>query len=193
MILKAMRGGLEITEVDIPYNVRTGESKLSTFRDGWRHLRFLLLSSPGYVFVAPALVAIVLGLVSMAVTIFTTNGVTVGSLEWEPVYAAAIFLVIGVNTLMLGVCSRLLGLREGLPEDSIVTFYKRYLGLGRMLIGAGLMAVVAIGLHLWIIVEWLDDSAGDLLAAATVAATLLVIAANMAFAAIAAAMIDPEP
>jgi hypothetical protein len=124
--------------------------------------------------------------------VFTTSGVTIGSLEWEPVYAAAILLVVGVNTLMLGVCSRLLGVREGVPEDSIVRFYRRSLGLGRLLVLSGALAAIGAGLHIWIFVEWLNDSAGDLLATATVAASLIVIAANLAFASIAAAMIDPE-
>jgi glycosyltransferase involved in cell wall biosynthesis len=192
MILKAMREGLQMTQVDVPYYVRTGESKLSTFRDGWRHLKFLLISSPGYVFIVPGLLFLLLGVLSLAVTTFTANGVTIGSLEWEPVYAAAIFLVVGVNTLMLGVCSRLLGLREGVPPDAIVEFYRKQLGLGRLLVLSGFMAVVGLVLHVWIFIEWLNDSAGDLLATATVAASLIVIAANLAFAAVAAAMIDPE-
>jgi hypothetical protein len=54
------------------------------------------------------------------------------------------------------------------------------------------MAAVGLALHVYIFVEWLNDSAGDLLATATVAASLIVIAANLAFAAVAAAMIDPE-
>jgi glycosyltransferase involved in cell wall biosynthesis len=192
MILKAMREGLQMTQVDVPYYVRTGESKLSTFRDGWRHLKFLLVSSPGYVFTVPGLLFLLLGVLSLAVTVFTANGITIGSLEWEPVYAAAIFLVIGVNTLMLGVCSRLLGLREGVPPDAIVHFYRKHMGLGRLLVLSGAMAAVGVALHVWIFIEWLDDSAGDLLATATVAASLIVIAANLAFASIAAAMIDPE-
>ncbi|HET9477527.1 MAG TPA: glycosyltransferase family 2 protein [Dehalococcoidia bacterium] len=192
MILKAMRKGMRITQVDVPYYVRTGESKLSTFRDGWRHLKFLLISSPAYVFMLPGFLALILGVLSLSITVFTTNGVTIGSLEWEPVYAAAILLVVGVNTLMLGVCSRLLGLREGVPEDSIVAFYRRYMGLGRMLAMSGAMAAIGAGLHVWIFVEWLDDSASDLLATATLAASLIVIAANLAFASVAAAMIDPE-
>jgi len=86
----------------------------------------------------------------------------------------------------------LLGVREGVPEDSIVRFYRLNMGLGRMLVMSGLMAAVGVGLHVWIFVEWLNDSAGDLLPTATVAASLIVIAANLAFASVAAAMIDPE-
>ena len=54
MIVRAARAGLTITEVPAPYAIRQGESKLSTMRDGWRHLRFLLLAAPDYLFILPA-------------------------------------------------------------------------------------------------------------------------------------------
>src|ERR1022692_4766797 len=43
MVIRAAKQHLAITEVDIEYHPRGGESKLSSFRDGWRHLRFILL------------------------------------------------------------------------------------------------------------------------------------------------------
>ena len=55
MIVNAAREGLQIAEVPAPYNVRLGESKLNTVRDGWRHLRFLLISAPNFLFVLPGL------------------------------------------------------------------------------------------------------------------------------------------
>ncbi len=46
MVIKAVRDKLKISEVDISYHPRTGDSKLKSFSDGWRHLRFMLLYSP---------------------------------------------------------------------------------------------------------------------------------------------------
>ena len=193
MILKAMRNNLRLTEVDVPYYARTGESKLSTFRDGWRHLKFLLISSPSYVFIGPGAVLVALGLVSLAIRLFTAGGIDLGAVDWEPVYAAAIFLAVGVNTLMLGVCSKLLGLREGTSEDSVVRFYRKHLGLGRLLLAAFGMAALGVGLDVWVFVQWLRDAVdSDVRSVATVSASLLVIAANLTFASLAAAMIDPE-
>ena len=50
MIIRAGRAGLIIAEVPLNYRKRVGDSKLRTFRDGWRHLRFMLLFAPGVVF-----------------------------------------------------------------------------------------------------------------------------------------------
>jgi len=53
IIVNAGRAGLSVAEVPITYHPRIGESKLNSFRDAWRHLRFLLLLSPDYLFVMP--------------------------------------------------------------------------------------------------------------------------------------------
>ena len=46
MVIRASKEKLDIREFPIEYHPRGGESKLSSFRDGWRHLRFLLVHSP---------------------------------------------------------------------------------------------------------------------------------------------------
>ena len=53
MVIRAAKEKLEIRQFPIEYHPRGGESKLSSFRDGWRHLRFLLVHSPTHLFVIP--------------------------------------------------------------------------------------------------------------------------------------------
>ncbi len=56
MVIRASKERLRIAEFPIEYHPRGGESKLSSFRDGWRHLRFLLVHSPNHLFIAPGAV-----------------------------------------------------------------------------------------------------------------------------------------
>ena len=56
MVIRASKENLEIAEFPIEYHPRGGESKLSSFRDGWRHLRFLLVHSPNHLFIVPGAV-----------------------------------------------------------------------------------------------------------------------------------------
>src|SRR5271166_4230697 len=56
MVIRASKENLKIAEFPIEYHPRGGESKLSSFRDGWRHLRFLLVHSPNYLFILPGAV-----------------------------------------------------------------------------------------------------------------------------------------
>ncbi len=61
MVIRAARRGLVIRQFPIEYHPRGGESKLDTWSDGWRHLRFLLVHSPTHLFLIPGLVMTVLG------------------------------------------------------------------------------------------------------------------------------------
>src|SRR3954453_23838997 len=56
MVIRAAKEQLDIRQVSIEYHPRGGESKLSTWRDGWRHLRFLLVHSPTHLFLIPGIV-----------------------------------------------------------------------------------------------------------------------------------------
>jgi glycosyltransferase involved in cell wall biosynthesis len=144
MILKAARRGLNVADVPVPYAERLGEAKLNTLRDGWRHLRFLLLSSPNHLFTIPGTVLTLLGLVIL-IAALPNDEISIGDLTWQPVFAGSIFLVVGVNALLLGFASRLYTFSRGITnEDRLIRFYYRYLGLevfvvlGLLLIGAGL-------------------------------------------------------
>lgn len=192
MILKAMRQGLRMTEVPISYDVRTGESKLSTLRDGWRHLRFLLISSPSYVFLAPGFVFLILGLISLTITVASTSGVKIWGVKWEPVFAASIFFVMGINALMLGVLAKLLAVRTGDVESRVVRFYHNYLGLERLL-GVSFGMLLAGGvLDVFVLIQWLSGSDQNILPWTAVAQSLVVIGANLMFASLAAAMVDDD-
>ena len=56
MVIRAAKEKLDVRQFPIEYHPRGGESKLSSFRDGWRHLRFLLVHSPNYLFILPGAV-----------------------------------------------------------------------------------------------------------------------------------------
>src|SRR3712207_915692 len=58
MVIRAGKEQLDVRQTPIEYRPRGGESKLSSFRDGWRHLRFLLVHSPTHLFVIPGAIKI---------------------------------------------------------------------------------------------------------------------------------------
>src|SRR4051794_29936356 len=67
MVIRASKERLDIREFPITYHPRGGESKLSSFRDGWRHLRFLLVHSPTHLFILPGVIMLAFGtLISLA-------------------------------------------------------------------------------------------------------------------------------
>ena len=66
MVIRAAKRNLDVREFPIEYHPRGGESKLSPFRDGWRHLRLMLVYSPTALFIVPGLVMMVLGVAADA-------------------------------------------------------------------------------------------------------------------------------
>ena len=192
MLLKATRRNLRVAEVPIPYRRRVGESKLNTFRDGWRHLRFLLLNSPTHAFVVPGLLFLALGLFSLAITIFQGDGIGVGSLDWQPLFAGTIFLVVGMNALLLGLVSRLFAIARGVQEsDWLVRFYRQRLGFEVLLLSGASLILLGLAVDGFILVRWLIDPSGSaLLRLAVVGQTSLIIGANLSFGSVAVAITD---
>ena len=194
MIVRAARAGLTITEVPAPYAIRQGESKLSTMRDGWRHLRFLLLAAPDYLFILPGLTLTFLGVATLVISFAAPVGVEIGSLTWQPVFAATIFLAIGANTLLLGMVAKLHGCAMGLlPEDRWVRLYRRVFRLEGVLALSGLMLFVGLALDVGLFLVWAGGIEHPLgLQLAALAQTLLIVGAELAMAAFLLVTVDPS-
>jgi glycosyltransferase involved in cell wall biosynthesis len=155
MIVNAAREGLQIAEVPAPYNVRLGDSKLNTVRDGWRHLRFLLISAPNFLFVLPGLALVGMGLVVTALSFLAPGGIEIGSLAWQPVFAGSIFLAIGANALVFGAITKSYGVERGiLRDDAWTRFYRRFFSLERVLAVGGLLFLVGLVLNVGLFVIW---------------------------------------
>lgn len=175
MILKAARRGLKVTDVPVPYAERLGEAKLNTFRDGWRHLRFLLLASPNYMFTVPGAILMLLGIAIQAAAL-ADDTIEIGDWTWQPVFAGSIFVIVGINALLLGLTSRLYTSSRGITnEDAIVRFYNRYLGFEVFIAGGAIMIFLGLGLDLLLL---LADPAKLNISISAVAQTLIVVGAN---------------
>ena len=73
MVIRASKEKLDIREFPIEYHPRGGESKLSSFRDGWRHLRFLLVHSPTHLFMLPGALMLALGSLVALISLLQIN------------------------------------------------------------------------------------------------------------------------
>src|SRR3954454_23017980 len=80
MVIRASKEKLRIAEFPIEYHPRGGESKLSSFRDGWRHLRFLLVHSPTHLFVIPGAVLAALGVL---IALTSVSGIEIFGRQWQ--------------------------------------------------------------------------------------------------------------
>jgi hypothetical protein len=189
MILKAGRRELKVAEVPAPYAERQGEAKLNTFRDGWRHLRFLILASPNYLFTLPGAFMMALGILILSATAITPGDrIEIGDVRWQPIFAGTIFVVVGFNALMLGVASRLYTSARGITnEDFLTRFYRRFLSF-EVFVLAGL-AMVAAGILLDLTSLAAGPGAGSISTAA-IAQALIIVGANCGLVGALASLLD---
>ena len=110
MVIEASRKRLRMREVPITYYPRKGASKLRSFSDGWRHLRFMMLYRPGPFLVIPGSVAIISGL---ALTIFVLIQGSVQELRTHSLILGSMFLIMGYQTLLSGLYVKAFGRSYG--------------------------------------------------------------------------------
>jgi glycosyltransferase involved in cell wall biosynthesis len=190
MILKSARRGLTVADIPVPYDIRLGEAKLNTMRDGWRHLRFLLLASPNYLFTIPGFALTFLGIITLALAL-PENGIEIGDLTWQPIFAGGIFLAVGVNALLLGFASRLYLTERGITnEDAMLRFYHRFLGL-EVFIGIGLLMIVA-GLGLDAVIALVDIPGVSRLDLAAIAQASIIVGVNIGLVGALASLLEGE-
>ncbi|HET6663903.1 MAG TPA: glycosyltransferase family 2 protein, partial [Acidimicrobiales bacterium] len=120
MVVRASLAGLDIAEVPTTLRPdgRSREPHLRTWRDGWRHLRFLLAFSPRWLFLYPALLLVTGGAVAFAA--LWTGPVRVGDVAFDvqTMTLAATAIVVGLQTGGLALVSRAYGFRLGLLPRS---------------------------------------------------------------------------
>jgi glycosyltransferase involved in cell wall biosynthesis len=154
MVIRASKEKLDIREFPITYHPRGGETKLSRVRDGWRHLRFLLVHSPTHLFVWPGAV---IGLLGLVLTLMSVSGVEIFGRQWQlhATVAGGLGMIVGVQIISLGLCAHAYGsyfMNEKDPWfDRMRARFRLEHGLllGVFVTGIGLVAGAVI-LGIWI-------------------------------------------
>lgn len=166
MVVRASLAGLTIAEVPttLKKDGRSRPPHLKTWRDGWRHLRFLLVYSPRFLFFYPGLALIALGLIGM-VALFP-GPVHVGShlkLDIHTYLVAAMTLLVGVQALSFSVVARRYGALLGfLPASDNLERVLHAFSLERVLRAALVLALVGLGFTIWAFASWAGTGFGDL-------------------------------
>jgi len=124
MIMEAGANDLTIEEVPIVYHEREGEETLDSFRDGWRHVRFMLVNAPDYLFSYPALLLVSLGVVLMGLSLPTT---TVGGVNFglQTMVGGSLLAIVGYQVWALALFSSIAAdpIRE--PSSALVGTIRR--------------------------------------------------------------------
>jgi hypothetical protein len=182
MVIRASKEKLVIDQIPIEYHPRGGESKLSSFRDGWRHLRFLLVHSPTHLFLIPGLVMLVLGTLISATSLAHLN---IFGREWQlhSMIAGSLLMIVGTQVGALGLCAHAYGMyfmgdKDPWFERMRARFRLEHgLLLGGGVFGGGLVVAAVI------VIRWAERGFGNLSEErlAVLAATLMIVGLQVFF------------
>jgi glycosyltransferase involved in cell wall biosynthesis len=165
MVVRASLAQLRISEVPttLRKDGRTRPPHLRTWRDGWRHLRFLLAYSPRWLFLYPGL--LIAG-VSMVGLLWLAGGQrVVAGLRFDVLTMLFLFagLVVGLQAVWFSVIAKVFVINAGLhPPDARTARWLARFTLERMLVIGGLLALLGLGIMVWQIVGWARVDFGDL-------------------------------
>ncbi|MFB6200406.1 MAG: glycosyltransferase family 2 protein [Halorhabdus sp.] len=182
MIMEASSKDIEITEVPITYHEREGEATLESFRDGWRHVRFMLLNAPSYLFSGPGAMLMLGGIAAMVLSIFD---IAIGTVTLGPhsLVAGSLFVIVGYQVLSLGIFTTLASNPVNEPSDPLTESV-----IGRIRLEHG--ATVGLGLFTvgsvyatYLVFQWANSgfTALPLFTADVVAFTLIVLGIQTVF------------
>ena len=183
MIIKAARKNLSFDEVPITYRTRIGISKLNSLSDGWRHLRFILLYSPLYLFFLPGVVACGIGIISMLILYFTAPKIFGVTFFFHPMFLSSALAIVGYQLILFSMFSKIYAITH--LGDRSVSFERLFkiftiekaaiAGIILSLLGGLVFAAIAL--------RWISSGFGPLdeIRNSIVALTLLVIGMQTLF------------
>ena len=199
MLVKATLSGLPVAEV--PTTLRPdGRSRpphLRSFRDGWRHLRFLLLFSPRWLFLYPGLALLAVGLFFGTLVIRGPQQITPTLvLDLNTFLASALAILLGLQAVSFAIIGRRFASRYGfIPRSETFDRVLESLTLERILTAAVVLVAVGVVALGWAFVSWATTGFGDIEGGMVsrfmiVAMTTLVAGLQMAMSAFMSSMIN---
>lgn len=187
MIVQATLNKLKIAEVPttLKKDGRDRPPHLKSFRDGWRHLKFLLIYSPKHMFLLPGLLLIIFGILGMIITNSNIENVNLGI--HTMLYSGAA-IVIGFQTIIFFILAKVYAINSGMhpKNDKIINTLKE-ITLEKGVILGILFILIGFGLSIYAVMKWKSASYGalnplEIMPITIPAADLLIIGVELVFA-----------
>ena len=185
IVVNALREGLRVQEIPITYRPRIGESKLVGLRDAWRHIRFMLVYSPSYLFQLPGLLLVLLGTVLVAWLSRGPRELFGHQWDFHVLLFGALALILGYNLMLFDVLAKTFSMEAGLARPGRwLAVLGRAFTLERGLVMGALLFLAGAGLEIKIVADWVRSGYGPLMAVRgiVIGMTAMVLGAQTVFA-----------
>ena len=185
IIVNALRENLKIHEVPITYHPREGISKLSGLRDAWRHIRFMLVYSPSYLFQLPGLVLALLGVCAVAFLARGPRELLGHQWDYHVLLFGAVSLIVGYNLILFDIIAKTFSMGAGFARPrQWLQRLTHFFSLERGLLLGALLFLGGLTVEAKIIVDWIRGGYGPLMAVRGIVIGMIgmVLGAQTAFA-----------
>jgi len=165
MVVKASLLRMKVTEIPTTLSPdgRSRPPHLRTWRDGWRHLRFMLMYSPRWLFLYPGTFLILLGLAGCAWLLPGPRFVHGIGFDVHTLLYAFVSVLMGFQLCAFAVFTKVFAISEGLlPDDPRLNRAFRFVTLEKGLAAGGLLVVLGIGGSIFAVSGWAKESFGAL-------------------------------
>lgn len=182
MVVKATLARLDVREVPTTLD-KDGRSRpphLRSIRDGWRHLRFLLLFSPRWLFLYPGIFLLSLGL--LVGGILLPGPFRIGSVSFDvhTFLVAALCVIVGLQSISFAIIGRRFASRYGfIPRSGTYDRLLESVTLERILLVAVVLMLCGFGALVWGLTEWAERGYGPLNPSTTMRAIILALTASV--------------
>ena len=182
MVIRAARAKLDIREVPIALHPRGGESKLHPFRDGWRHLKLMLVYNPTALFFVPGAALVLLGSVLMAM-VFAHVRIAGRELLVHTLIGGSLLVVAGSQLIGFGLCARAYGVYQLGDHDRFIEGMHARLRLEQGLLVGTALFTAGLAMGGVIVGTWISHGLGKLgeERLAILSATLVIVGIQVVF------------
>lgn len=157
MITEAVRRKLRIKEVPVTYyRRRSSGSKLNSFSDGWRHLKFMLIYAPTYLYLLPGLVFCVFGVLMMLLSFFR---VYIGYVPgFHSMIVGSLLVIVGYQVMFLGLFAKIYGVHVDLFDaDRVAEFILKHASLEKGAIIGVIIFLAGFVYSVYLVARWVGS------------------------------------
>lgn len=156
MVMEAAARDLTIEEVPITYQEREGDPTLDSVRDGWRHVKFMLVNAPGYLFSVPGALLALTGLTVMLLAYFDISVLRI-NFGVHSMIAGSLLVIVGYQITSFGIFTTIAGDPIKKPNDPATTWFLEHASLERGVTIGGIMFMIGAIYATYLLAEWIQS------------------------------------
>jgi glycosyltransferase involved in cell wall biosynthesis len=158
MVIKAAKNNLRTKELSIDYRRRIGKSHLSSFSDGWRHLRFMFMFAPDYLFMVPGVIILLCGLSIMALLMAGPVKIDGITLYTHPMIIGSFLTIVGYQIINTGLHAKAYSVSVGFEKkDRMVDAVSKFVTFESGIIIGAVIMLLSFSMASVTLVKWVME------------------------------------